>query len=481
MSKLNAILERIPLLPSKKSLGKRALTRGLNYVKGDAQVVGHVKDVDSWDLVPADYATELPGEWREALPPHEVEMADEWYIPQDGSRPYPADGVGGSPGSLYGVPIAVGFRNFGHVRRVPNTDIARNVHKGVQTPGEDDAEPVREPVVTASEEREIQNQRENRIESALNRLSSRLNGVSEQLPDSIVDRVPDESSVAETVAERTPVKPIRQAWTWLQRTREDRASKDKIGRQLVGIGYALMRGEYITKSGADADAVTLVRDEDGQWAVERIDYDVDDGWFESRETDNPYSAGGIGAEPVPFAGTPIGYSLSKYPQLLAAVTPRIGRNMHEVKLAEGGEKYGGDYLNANGQITVTDGGHPEMPNPEQAQTGQDDIMLEERAFVTPEDVSLLGGNEDVTEKIKTIEDRAIASQNMPGSGAMQMMMRYGGLFMALIFGWWMGKQSAGGGGGGGGMGISQFAPMAVVPDPTALMGGVLHIAGMGVF
>lgn len=396
MGLLGTAMEKIPIIPTKRSIGRRLATRGYDNYRGDADVVAHVVSPSGWELVRAD---------------HETEDEMEYYVPRDGGKKYPADGVGADPGTLFGTPITVGYRDFGCLREVPNTEIAREIH--ILESSEGQSEDLKKSETGWREE------------------------VGSYVPDVISSRVPE----------------------WI-------TDSNARAEMLISKGLALIRGTKLFGSGASADALNLVRDSDGRWGLERVDYDVDIGWYESRDTDLPYSTEGIGGEPKGLLGTPIGFSLSKYPRMMAAVTPRLGRNMHESKLADAGTTYGGGYYNENGEVVVPDGGEVTAgaPNPTEVEARHNDIWIEERAFVLPEDAKLLGGNEETTDKIQTAKERVKASQNMPGGALADKIMRYSGMFIALIMGWWMGSQGSGGGGEAG-----SAVPTPVTMDMTPMM------------
>lgn len=401
MGLIGTVAGRIPGIPTKRSLGRRLASRGYDKFRGDADIVGHVVSPEGWELVRADY---------------ETDDENEFYVPRDGGRAYPADGLGADPGTLFGTPIAVGYRDFGCLRQVPNTQIARDV------------------ILLEDEVDDSEETPPGRIERAV-----------ERLPDVIASRVPE--------------------WVTDQQTRAE---------MMIAKGLALIQGVSLLGSGTDADALNLVRDTDGRWGMERVDYDVDIGWYDSRDTGHPYNTEGIGAEPKDLFGTPVGYSLSKFPRMMAAVTPRLGRNMHESKLADGGKEYGGGYYNASGEVALTDGGEVEtdggMPAPKSIEARHNDIWVEERAFVLPEDAKLLGGNEETNDKIQTAKERVKASQNMPGGEIADKIMRYSGMFLALIMGWWMGSQSAGGGGGEAGSSVPTPVQIDMMPMMDVMLG-----------
>ena len=119
---------------------------------------------------------------------------------------------------------------------------------------------------------------------------------------------------------------------------------------------------------------------------------------------------------------------------------------------------------------VPDGGEVQAAtNPTEVDARHNDIWVEERAFVLPEDAKLLGGTEETTDKIQTAKERVKASQNMPGGELADKIMRYSGMFLALIMGWWMGSQS-GGNGGEAGSAVPTPVQMDITPMMDVMMG-----------
>lgn len=425
---IGQLLGKIPGIPTKATLGRRLIQRGYTRMLatdgGDepADVLGHVKTANgNWDLVPADHVTSLPNAWKERLHKQYMDGVESWYVPRDGSKPYPADGVGGTPGRLFGTPIAIGYRNFGEARNVTNTELSRRVYY----PPEDGYEHALE--LPEGEE-------------------TWRDALVEELPESVLDQV-----------------------GWI-------VDPDEHAEWCVDWGYRLYRGMYFLKGGASADSLQLMQDPDGRWALERLQFSTEDNLYTSTATGKPADADGIGSEPASMYGTPLGYGFSGLPKLMSAIAPRAGRNLHECELVDNPEKItmdSGKHYTYDGQPVSADGGEV-TADVKTAEPGKDDIIIEERAFLKPEDVKLLGGNHEVAEKIDTLVERAKASQHMPGEGKFDKMMDMGKLFMALIFGWWMGKQAGGGGGGGGGISGSIPGLQMAPPDLTVVAGQAIQ-------
>lgn len=418
--RIMAGLGKIPGVPTRRGLGRLLVTRGLAKRRGDADFLGFVRDQDGWHLVPSNY---------------ETEGDKEWGVPTDGSDRYRADGIGGDWGTLYGVPVVVGYRDFGAARQLPNTQVARDVI----VPG---------------------------------------GAVQDEGEDVDVDRPDDES-----------------------------------GGLLPGFTIPNPAGDWRLSRGlkwirGDADALDLVQDSDGQWALERVEYRLEDQMYRSRDSDSPYDAEGAGCAPKPLAGVPLGFSNGRFPSMLPPVRCRLGRNTVEgrlageyvpqfdedgnVKIDKHGEpmftqevdSWGGATKDASGRPVLADGGVPESaPEPTEVTPGWNDIELEERAFVNPDDIKQLGDPETTQEKIEAMIERVKASQNTPGGDLGAKALQYGGYFLALILGWWFGQQSAGGGGGeGGGASVSPVMvnAKAHVADAAMQAPTVALEAGVGV-
>lgn len=404
MGYLGQLVSKLPIIPTRRDIGENLVRRGLNRLRGDADLVGALRGPDGWTFGAYNY---------------EQHGAEEYLVDVETGQRHRADGVGSDPGRLLGVPFAVGYQDFGCLRELPGVEIGRDVFINNEPRNEDD-------------------------DSADARFGERLLG---------------------SMRSMKPAAP---------------GSGRGRGRKYISLGLSMIRGENWLRSGADADAVDLVRYSDEYWNLEKVDYDTDVNWYESRGG-HYKSTAGRGISPKNAFGTPLGYSMARYARMFAPVESRLARNLHSVRLADGDEVVGGRFMNMNGEV-LADGGHvqaTDAPAPREAHPGRDDIIVEESAFVPPEDAGMLGNDEVLQEQVQTNEERAKTSQNMPNSGMWQVAMKYGGVFMGLILGWWFGQQSAGSGGGGGGVSMpidmaDQVGGLVLhTPDAIGLLGGVV--------
>lgn len=454
MSRLGALAAGIPLLPTKRSAGRRLIRRALGRRLGDDDVLGLVRDQEGWDPLPCNYVTDA---------------GETWLEPVDGSDRYPADGVGGDPGTLFDVPVAIGYRNFGAVRELPKTSFGRDVilHEDdvVDVPGDGSgADPDPSPV-------------------------ERLEG-----------HVPH---IGLGIGAAGVFAGIGLFWWfgllfWALGVGLLGAAATAAGADAWRAGgatdAALERG--VKWIAGDADALVLVKDTDDQWALERADYELEDQLYRSRDSGNPYDAEAVGAQPGTLCGVPVGVANGRFPLLMAPLLPRLGRNHSKERYAgeprlveqEDGsttirkavDAKGGGYYDGAGQpVALPDGGSVEdAPEPVETTPEYNDIEVRERAFVSPDDVKLLGVNEGTQEKIAAMLERVKASQNSPGGELKDQMLKYGGYVMMLIIGWWMGQQAGGGGGGDGGSSVGSAVPLSA--DPVALVGDTIAWAPVAV-
>lgn len=380
---------RIPLLPTRKGAGQRLLGRAFQRIRGDSDVLGIVLTGDGWDFVPGNIQTE--GD-------------EQWIIPTDGSKPYPADGVEKNPQRLLGCPIAVGYRGFGSLNEITNLRIARDVIIDRTSDGVDDVDDL------ADEDDEEADE-------------SEWDDFKEYIPEAVRSRLPDDFS------EWSTDKMLVWGWKWLQ---------------------------------GGADALVLEQDGDSAWVLERADYQTGDGpeWYRTRGGGYRFDARGAGAPPTDTPAGSLSTSYGPVPKLLAPTLCRLARNMHEGKIETGNEERGGTYeIGQSGTPrAIADGGQIEgAPSAKKIEPRPGDIQVEERAFVSPEDVKLLGGAQETQDKIQTLLKQTEAKENLPGDGLGSEILKYGQLILALILGYWMGGGTGSGDGGGGSMG--DISPM----------------------
>lgn len=209
-----------------------------------------------------------------------------------------------------------------------------------------------------------------------------------------------------------------------------------------------------------ADCLGLIKHRDGVWTLEKLDWDGEVGGYWGRKSDNFYSAEGVGADPGRFMGIPIAVGYEKFGQLLSLPNCRIARNVRQGKMTQ--PEFEEDPETGQ-EVAVSDGG---------------EAIVEEKAVVAPEDVALLGGNEDISDKINTIEQRAINSAHMPDGGMLSNFKDVIIVLGSVYAGYWMRGQAGGGGGGGSALGgITDTFGMSTLP--FELVDGLLT-ASLGV-
>ena len=328
---------------------------------------------------------------------------DQWLRPvDDDERPFPAEGVPEQPPRLYGCPIAIGYKQFGALAEIPNVEIARDLIIDARTPGSD-----REDVPAGD-------------------------GAADP---GVLDRM--------------------RGWY----------RDKKAGLASWWSDWRFSRGWGWTQGRADA----LIIEEDGDNAVvmERANFTAgqdEPDWFETG-CGYYYDARGHGGPPTEAGPADVGIAYAEVPRLLAPSLCRLSRNMREVKIEDGTYQYGGRAVDAQTGQAMTDGGAAAlgdgMPEPKVAQPGDGAIEVEERAFVDPEDVKLLGGAQETQDKIETLLKQVEAKENTPGSSLASNLLDFGKIMVAFTIG-----SVLGGGGGGGGGG--SMIPLSLMPDPTAL-------------
>jgi len=324
-------------------------------------------------------------------------------VPVDGDeRPFPAEGVPEQPPRLYGCPIAIGYKHFGALAEIPNVDIARDVMIDLRTQALD---------------------AENTVDGK------------DTEPPGYLERVHG----------------------WLGDKR------DAIGAWRSGVRFKW--GWNLTQGRADA----LIIEEDGDNAVvmERANFTAgqdEPDWFVS-SCGYRFDARGNGAPPTEAGPADVGMAYAPIPRLVAPSLCRLARNMREVKIEDGAYQYGGRTLDSTTGEPMTDGGTAlgdGIPEPKVAQPDEGAIEVEERAFVDPEDVKLLGGAQETQDKIETLLKQTEAKENTPGSSLAANLVDFGKILIAFAVG------AVLGGGGGGSGGGGSMIPLSLIPDPTAL-------------
>jgi hypothetical protein len=451
------MLEKIPLIPTRKSIGERWLGKALNRRRGDADVLGFVVGNDGWEFVPCDI---------------ESDGDEQWFIPVDGSKRYPANGVSPEPTRLYGCPVAIGYKDFGAVSETTNSEIARDVIVDF-----------RPDALTDIQVAEVK-------EYIAESVSEQPDADAEDSDgdDGDADCIDvDESEVTVDVDEHTVevTQPVDLASSTRADLEDDIAAEYGLDAAAVLVtttsddesrlpslklrsrlaswwhGVQWSKGWGWTQGGAD----TLVLEQDGDSALvlERADYQAgseEPEWYVCRSSGYRYDARGHGAPPSEAGPADLAVAFAAIPKLLAPSVCRVARNMHEGKVEMQSYQYGGNLLDSNGNEIATDGGTNGIPQPKTATTSEMDLEVEERAFVSPEDVKLLGGAQETQDKIETLLKQVEAKENTPGGALAKNLLDYGKIVVAFILG---AVLAGGGGGGGGGM---PSVPMMIDVSPA---------------
>lgn len=420
----------IPLIPTKKAIGERWLGKALNSERGDADVLGFVLGNDGWEFVPCDI--ESDGE-------------EQWFVPIDGSKRYPADGVSPEPTRLYGCPVAVGYKDFGAVSETTNSEIARDIYLNANPGALSDVE------------------RANAAELVTDRINEMLIDDTDLVDESEIDvevmsdwvRVSQPLSLTadETIdIEETIADEFDLHWVdvVVQKHGDEERSpsiRSRLSNWWGDVQWSM--GWSWTQGGAD----TLVLEQDGDSAIvlERANYHAgkdEPEWYIADKSGYRYDARGIGAEPSEAGTANLAVAFAPVPKLLAPSICRVARNMHEGKICEQKLQYGGHVYDSSGNELVSDGGTIDGMDMTAKATVTDelDLEVEERAFVSPEDIKLLGGAQETQDKIETLLKQTEAKENTPGGTLASNIVDFGKIVIAFI----LGAVLAGGGGDGGG-------------------------------
>lgn len=415
MGKLGRIAERLPLVPTWRSLGGRMLGRTLARVRGEADFVGLVLGDDGWEVIPCNMVKQ--GE-------------QQWGVPLDEElRPFPADGIPMEPSAFYGTPVAIGYKDFGSLNEIPNQNISRDVIITVENSdgddGDDDDDDGEETVTEPS----------------------RLGRAGQRLKGGVVRVATAPGRGLSRARSRFAAWEETKGWQWLQ---------------------------------GDAGALVLEQDGDSKLVAERADYQTgEDGpdWYEARRSGYYYDARGAGAPPTSLDGSDFSVAHAQTPKLLAPVLCRLARNMHEGRIvAPEQATFGGDvkHVQGDGDVLATDGGRDVASDggtqAKSTVATHGDIMVEERAFVQPEDVKLLGGAQETQDKIQTLKKQVEAKENLPGGNLGKRLLDFGKIVISFILG---AVLAGGGGGGGGGGGSIPSSPVFI--DPTPLVDLTMHL------
>jgi hypothetical protein len=432
MSTALYLLGKIPGITRLEKRGHKRLRGHLEHERGDADVLGIIKTSHGWELEPLDMVG--TGEERYAVP-----------VDEDEPTAYPADGLPEEPQTLLGTPIAVGYRNYGAATDVPRFD-----------PGEaTDTSPPRSSVSAAAVKTLVPG----------TPAGFTLTGGAEAVdPDDEVSvpGVDDDLADADDDDDTTAGDRLRSGLRWVAGWpgRRYRGTKRWLGRRYRNHKtrqYA--KGWRWTRAGENA--LVIQQDGDSAWYVEPATYYTPDStdvvWngFKGRRGSR-FDARGHGGEPeTVHGGVSLATAYGPVIKLLAPVSCRIARNLHNVKLdprpvspahnaahrvgggAEAGDTGADDEPSAETDATANgaasgdaaaDGGQPVA----------DAIQVEERALVALEDIKLIEDEMSTQEYTQTRVEQTLTKANPPGGELIEKGLKIGlvivaGLIGAVVF------------------------------------------------
>lgn len=391
----------------RKWIGKRWLAKALERERGEADVLGFVKGNDGWELIPCDI---------------ETDGDEQWFIPLDpAERRFPADGVPSEPSTFLGTPIAFGFKEFGALSQLTQVEIGRDVVIDLDKLQADETDP------------DADQPGDGGSGGASGRVSVRhVTSISGRMRQWVADWVAG----------------FRTGWENLQWAK----------------GWAWTQGK--------TSALIIEQDGDAALVGERANYNAgakEPEWYICDKSGYRYDARGAGAPPEPLGTATVGLAVAEIPKLVAPSLARVGRNLIKRRIKDGTKQYGGSLMQ-DGETALTDGGinvDGGIPEPKVARPANGAIEVEERAFVNPEDVKLLGGAQETQDKIETLLEQVEAKENTPGGSMGRTVLHYGMIILAFI----LGAQLGGGDAGGG---VTNVIPMML--EPMAWLPEVLAVA-----
>jgi hypothetical protein len=452
MSRFTPYVGKLPLVPTQEERGEKRVRKSLRRIRGDADLVAFIKGTYGWELI--------PGNIRD-------EGDQEWVVPVDDyEAPFPADGIPDTPPTLFGCPIAIGYKHWGCLNEVPNVilDVGIDADTGVDLDGDpeelatklktvvethadmptDDPEVLIErasEVLDGEDSEALTDGGEDIGDGEIDCVASDDNQDSEtsdaatdtvlgfDFSDSDADEDGDDDPVGNEVSDADDDDPLEAAeeldnvedgptlrerlpspivWTraWLGRRR------DEWRRYQARKGWRWLTG--------NADTLILQQDGDAEIYTDRADYsqpsDDEAKWsgYITRSNEDRYDGRGAGGSPERIRGLGVNLGLAYAPvaKLISPVSCRLGRNTHALRLADG--------------------------------TGvgrRNDVQIEERACVWPADILLNGGEHVTQEGIERAIEQTRAKANPPGSELVDTAMKLGALILALILGATIGDPS----------------------------------------
>jgi hypothetical protein len=421
MSRFTPYVGKLPLVPTQEERGEKRVRKSLRRIRGDADLVAFIKGTYGWELI--------PGNIRD-------EGDQEWVVPVDGAEaPFPADGIPDTPPTLFGCPIAIGYKHWGCLNEVPNVilDVGIDADTGVNLDGDPEELATKLEAVVETHA-DAPTGPEALLEDASDVLETDDSelatdggediGDGEDGGDDSADDVDwgevsdadddDPLEAAEeldnvedgpTLRERLP-SPIVWTRAWLGRRR------DEWRRYQARKGWRWLTG--------NADTLILQQDGDAEIYTDRADYsqpsDDEAKWsgYITRSNEDRYDGRGAGGSPERIRGLGVNLGLAYAPvaKLISPVSCRLGRNTHALRLADG--------------------------------TGvgrRNDVQIEERACVWPADILLNGGEHVTQEGIERAIEQTRAKANPPGGELVDTAMKLGALILALILGATIGDPS----------------------------------------
>jgi hypothetical protein len=443
MTRIGYMLGKVPGVPSYADRGRKKLRKALAdyWSRYDADMIALVRSEIGWDFEP--------------VKRHELD-GQTWAEPLDSDGPwYPADGVPENPPELWGVPVALGYRDFGCLPEVPNTQFfdaptqagQATVAGALTLPpaGEGDADDTDESATDRRDTEDLLDETETILRDPEAAQNPELVWGDSDPPDD--DDEPGDGTAAETDddsdgdsdngadADDSP-DDLRARWrAW----RERRAVVKRRKRARKGVAM-MQRGSTALIVVQDGDSVltckpaTYVTDTKGpEWYV------TDGG------KDKKYDAREAGSGPITLHAADIGLAFGPVPKLIAPVLPRIARNIHSLRVAD----------NRAQLVSEPDDAQPQTPaNPQNGSTSGDDaavpdggqvrhndVIVEERALVWPADIKLLGGEHETQDHLDTLEEQVKALANPPGGEWLAKASKLGGIILAVLIGVTLGDPS----------------------------------------
>jgi len=452
MTGIGYALGKIPGVPSYADRGRKKLRKALGdyWSRNDADMIALVRSEIGWDFEPVER--------------HKID-GQTWAEPLDSDGPwYPADGVPENPPELWGVPVAVGYRDFGCLPEVPNTRMFDSPTQAGQdtvagtltfpsadedaadTADTDDADGAEESSTGRPDTQDLINETEQLLQTPAggqrptSASAGAGGGVDWLNTNDETDNGTDAAGADETddeAAANTDDSPggLRGRWrAWRDRRRAaKRKKRARKGLQMMQRGSTTLIVKQDGDSVLSCKPATYVTDTEGpEWYV------TDDG------KEKKFDAREAGSGPITLDRADIGLAFGPIPKLIAPVLPRIARNIHSLRVAD------------NRAQLVSEQGADKPQSPVNAQNGStgdnaamsdggqvrhNDVIVEERALIWPADIKLLGGEHETQDHLDTLEEQVKALANPPGGEWLETASKLGGIILAVLIGVTLGDPS----------------------------------------